>query len=305
MFQEIVSAPATLSPLAGLEDWWGAHEKLRRDADSPFAAAVIAGFRADRLGYAFASGYVEAVHQLLGERAGSRTALCASEEGGARPSAIATLLAPDGNGFRLGGDKKWTTLGTFADSLLVIASRGRQASGRNELAAVLVPANRDGVTLTEMPPIPFVPEIPHATLSLRDVRVEASDVLEGDAYLRVLKPFRTVEDLFVHGALCGWLVQVARRSGWPIAVVEQLLAVIAGLAALVDRPPLAPATHLALAGLIDLATAIVNGTDEHWSSVDEETRSRWQRDRPLLQIAHKAREARRETARAALGAAVV
>src|SRR5262245_25603109 len=99
-------------------------------------------------------------------------------------------------------------MASAAQSLLVVASTGN-VDGKNRLRVVRVPANAAGVRI-EPAVAPFVPEIAHARVTLDGVRVSAGDLLPGDGYDDYLKPFRTIEDLHVHGALLGYLIGVAR-----------------------------------------------------------------------------------------------
>lgn len=218
------------------------------------------------------------------------------EEGGAHPRAIRTALTAAGDGFRLAGHKRWATLSATGGDLVVIATRGDGDDGKPRLAAVTVAADAAGVTLTASA-APFVPEIPHATVALVDVAVSADAVLPGDGYAAYLKPFRTVEDLHVHAALCGYLVGVARRHRLGDALVERGLALAAALATLGAADPRAAATHRALAGAIDLAAQVVAGLEAAWAAVGGDEWQRWQRDRPLLGVARAARAARLDRAR--------
>jgi hypothetical protein len=106
-----------------------------------------------------------------------------------------------------------------------------------------------------------------------------------------------VEDSHVFAALLGWLLQVARRSGWPHEVREELLALVVTMRGLAQADPASPAVHLALAGALDLCRRRVEGLGSLWEQVDAPTRERWERDRFLLDVAGKVRAMRRETAR--------
>jgi acyl-CoA dehydrogenase len=291
--------PAALGSLA---DWWMQHLKLALRFSSPVDVAVAAGFCSDRLGYAFASGYHSALRALLpGLPREHRYALCATESGGGHPAAMRTRLSgPDAGPWRLDGTKTFVTLGSLADELLVVACEGQDAGGRNRLRLVRLDARRAGVSLTELPPPPFVPEVPHAQLRMEAVAVELGEVLPGDGYVRFLKPFRTVEDCHVFAAVLGWLLQVARRSEWPDEVREGLLALVVLMRGLAQMDPSSPEAHLALGGAIDLFHARLESLEPLWARVDATTRERWERDRPLLQVAGKVRAQRRETARRGL-----
>ena len=257
--------------------------------------AAGAGVLADRLGYAFAGGYRAALGRLVPGIAGN-AALCATEEGGAHPRFIRTMLEPDGDAWRLHGTKAWVTLGTAAEELLVVASVGADDNGRNRLKVARVPATRAGITLVARAATPFAPEIPHAEARFDGVKVDASDVLVGDGYDAYLKPFRTIEDVHVLAAAVGYLVGVARVSRWPRSWIEQALVVLLGLREIGAADPAARATHIALAGAFALTRRLVADAEPHWANVDVEERARWQRDIPLLNVAEKARVARIETA---------
>ena len=154
--------------------------------------------------------------------------LCASEERGAHPAAIATSLTRGADGAHvLRGKKKWTTFGPAADELLVVATTGADEVGRNRLKLVRIDARRAGVVVREMPPTPFAPELPHAQVEFVDVRVAEDEVLEGDGYARYLKPFRTVEDAHVLGAFVGHVAGLARVNAWPPDALEEALGVVA------------------------------------------------------------------------------
>lgn len=257
--------------------------------------AAAGGFVADRLGVAFLAGYRSALQRL--DPTLSRASLCATEEGGAHPRAIRARLEPGHGAFVLSGAKSFATLASHAQSLLVVASVG-ESDGKNRLRVVRIPRDRAGVTIRERAPLPFAPEIPHAELTLESVRVEASEVLEGDGYESVLKPFRTIEDAHVLAATVGYLVQIARRFGPAEAQLEAALATLAGLREVGVRDPLAPSTHVLLAGTFAAAERLSTSAD--FARADEATRARWERDRPLLAIASTARNQRREAAWRAL-----
>lgn len=293
------------TPLGSVEEWWRRHLGLASRFPVTADLALAGGFMADRLGYAFGSGYHAALRSLFPQLpADVPAALCATEAGGNHPSALRTRLSASGDGsFRLEGSKAFVTFGTHARQLLVVATEGQDAQGRNRLRFVRIDAARPGVTVTALPETPFVPEVPHAELRLEGVAVAADEVLPGDGYVRYLKPFRTVEDCHVHAAFLGWLMQVARRSGWPEAVQDEILAVASAVRSLALSDPESPAVHVALGGALDLCGRLVERVSALWERVDAPTRERWERDRPLLQVAGKARAKRREVARQRLALA--
>ncbi len=275
-----------------LDAWWRATRDAREIESTPVDRALVGGACADRLGFAFAAGYGEALRALVPDLAGI-TALCISEEHGNHPRAIATALREVAPGtFELTGRKKWATVGPLASTLLVAASTGVEA-GRNRLRIVRVTATAPGVRVVTMANA-FVPEIPHAEIELDRVTVHAADVLPGDGYAEYIKPFRTVEDIHVHAALLGYLIGVARRHALPRDVLEQLIALAVATRALAAGDRGAPELHVALAGTLALVAPVVARVEQLWPSGDE--RERWQRDRVLLSVARSARDARLKTA---------
>ena len=298
----LTESPAP-APLGSVGDWWTQHLQLASRFSLPVDVAFAGGFAADRLGYAFASGYHSALRSLFPALPREhRYALCVTEAEGGHPAAMHTQLSGAEGAQRLEGTKAFVTLGTAADELLVVASEGQDAQGRNRLRLVRIDSRRPGVTVTELPPTPFVPEVPHAELRLHEVAVAPGEVLPGDGYERYVKPFRTVEDCHVFAAALGWLLQVARRSGWPDEVREELLALAVTMRGLAQAEPASPAVHLALAGAIDLFRRRVDGLGPLWAQVDAPTRELWERDRLLLNVAGKVRAKRREVARQKLSA---
>lgn len=286
LFETLLAAPQPLGP--DFAAFRAGTRELRERFTHPMHRAIALGFRADRLGFAFISGYSAALTRVDPTlTAHDLAALCATEDGGGHPRAIRTTLV---NG-RLTGDKRFVSGGPLATQLLVVATEGKGDDGRNRLRVVRVAPTAAGVTLVTMPELPFVPEVPHASVELRDVEVRDGDALPGDGYADVLKPFRTLEDLHVFGALLGYLWSVARRSAWPDATGERLWAGLASAVTLGDADPKSPGTHLALAGLLAETHAILSSAS--WSGVPADEAARFERDRPLLKVASSAREARR------------
>lgn len=254
----------------------------------PFDRALALALRADRLGHAFAAGYHAALRALVPALGPAhRAALCATEAGGAHPKHIATRL--DGN--TVTGEKRWVTGGASATALLVLCVSGENPLGRKDLRLVWVDATDPGVLFEEMPPTPFIPEVPHAAVRFEGARVRA--VLDGDGWEDLVKPFRTVEDTHVHGAALAYLLGWGRRAGAPAAQTEALLAAAVTFRALAAMDPKAPATHLALAGAIAAAEGIFRDAD---AGIAGDEGARWARDRALLSVAGRARALRTERA---------
>jgi acyl-CoA dehydrogenase len=264
---------------------------LTQDISHPLSRAILSGFAADRMGWAFAGGYQAAGRQLLGSLPEEEVfALCATEHRGGHPNTIETHL----HGGRLTGAKTFVTMGPHATLLLVVASTGRDHRGRNQLKVALVSPDAAGVRLEAGPTLPFVPEVPHGSAHFEDVTPEL--VLDGDGYTDYLKPFRTIEDVHVHAALLGYLVQVGRRNAWPPEQIEALLVIISALSPL-SASPHRPGVHRVLGGVLAQSSVLL----EHLGTLpmEPDVRARWERDQPLLRIAASARATRLQRAREA------
>jgi alkylation response protein AidB-like acyl-CoA dehydrogenase len=194
------------------------------------------------------------------------------------------------------GDKRYSTLAPVADTLLVVASEGTDASGRNRLRVVRLDARARGVNVRRMPDIPFAPEVPHAEVRFDEVTASVDAVLPGDGYAAYLKPFRTVEDVHVHGALLGYVASVARRCGWPETLIEAIASLVVTARSLALADPSRPELHVALSGWLAESAALLERAEEHWARADEPERARWQRDRALSAVARGVREQRRARA---------
>jgi len=281
----------TPAALDSLEPWWNATRDVREAQNTTIDRALIGGVLADRLGFAFASGYQEALRALVGHD--GIGALCVTEARGNSPKDIDTTVTPRGDGFVVTGAKKWATAAPLATSLLVCAKTGVDAEGRNTLRLVRVPTKATGVMLTASS-APFVPEIPHAEVTLDNVHVAADALLPGDGYSDYVKPFRTVEDAHVHAALLGYLIGVARRFDFSRDLIERLLATALSVRSIGLADPTSIHVHIALAGAFTQIAHLVAEVEQAWEGGDEH--SRWQRDRALLRVASGARAARRDAA---------
>ncbi|HEY5924631.1 MAG TPA: acyl-CoA dehydrogenase family protein [Kofleriaceae bacterium] len=295
---DIIRALLAAQPPAAatLAEWWAATAAVRRAYETPVDRALVSAAFADRLGFAFTAGYQAALTHLFPIGDGVYS-LCITEATGNSPRDIATTLEPSNSPgmFVMNGRKKWATGAPLADGLIVAAKVGTDAEGRNQIRLARIGAQAPGVSLTPSN-APFVPEIPHAEVGLTNVAVLEADVLPGDGYDEYIKPFRTVEDAHVHAALVGYLIGVARRKRFAREVIERLaaLAITTRAAALADAK--AASTHVMLGGVFALIAHEVAGLEAPWAASPDEEWHRWQRDRALLQVAGKAREARRAKA---------
>lgn len=301
VLRHLLGDPPLSSPLQSedLDAWWSLHQTAAQPFATTVGRAFAAGFAMDRLGFAFASGYAEALAHLVPTLAGHRAALCATEKGGGHPRAMETRLEEVDDRYRLVGEKSFVTLGAHAEELLVVACVGTDDHERKKLRLVRIPKDRDGVRLVEGPPTPFVPEVPHARLILEGAKVGRDEVLEGDGYEDYVKPFRTVEDLHVMAASIGWIAQVMRRAEAPREQLEALGELATSCFALALVEPLDAAVHVVLGGAWRRFRALVS--ELPWERTDETTRARFERDRALFEVAGSVRQQRLDIAWGRLG----
>ena len=73
-------------------DWWPRHRAIAAEHPDTVQQAIVGGFVADRLGWAFASGYQAALRALFPDAPADRIcALCVTEADGNSPKAIKSI----------------------------------------------------------------------------------------------------------------------------------------------------------------------------------------------------------------------
>lgn len=292
MLPHLTADRAAAMPCDRVADWWPRHRAIAAEHAQTIHQAIVGGFVADRVGWAFASGYQAALRALFPSAPRDRLcALCVTEADGNSPKAIRSTLRAAEDAWVLNGAKKWTTLGPDG-ALFFVAARDEAGSGeRTAIRIALVPSDAAGVSIERMPETRFVPEVPHAQLRFENVK--STTLLPGDGYDLYVKPFRTVEDIHVQAAVLAYLMREGQRLSWPESWVERLSALLAALSTLADMPPAQPETHVALAGALRISTQLLEEADALWlKSPIDPAALRWQRDRELLSVAGKARELR-------------
>jgi acyl-CoA dehydrogenase len=298
MLPQLPASQAAAAPCESVAQWWPRHRAIAREHIDPIHQAIIGGFVADRVGWAFASGYQAALRALFPDAPADRIcALCVTEADGNSPKAIKSSLRRNGSGWTLDGAKRWTTLGPEG-ALFFVAARDDAASGeRASIRIARVDSTAQGMKIESMPATKFVPEVPHAQLQFENVKVSESDILPGDGYDLYVKPFRTVEDIHVQAAVLAYLMREGQRLSWPQGWLERLSALLAAMGKLSDMPAAHAETHIALAGALTIGGGLIEETEAFWlKSATDPAAMRWARDRALLTVAGKARELRTQRA---------
>jgi hypothetical protein len=296
MLPQLSASQAAAMRCESVADWWPRHRAIAAEHPDTVQQAIVGGFVADRLGWAFASGYQAALHALFPDAPADRIcALCVTEADGNSPKAIKSTLKSTSDGWILNGAKRWTTLGPKG-SLFFVAARDEAASAeRPSIRVSKVLSEARGLQIKSMPDTRFVPEVPHAQLQFDNVKVDS--LLPGDGYDLYVKPFRTVEDIHVQAAVLAYLMREAQRLGWPEPWIERLSALLAAFSTLSNMPAAHAETHIGLAGALAIASGLIAETDAFWlKSATDPATMRWQRDKELLTVAGKARELRTKRA---------
>jgi alkylation response protein AidB-like acyl-CoA dehydrogenase len=289
-------APTQVPPRASVAEWWPRWRMGAALIADSAGQAMLGGFDADRVGWAFASGYQAALRALLPELPADAVAVfCVTEETGNRPRDILTRITPAADGsVSIDGAKRWTTLGPDSSVLLIVGALPSSAdASRAQLKVARVAVGTPGLRLLPMPETRFVPEVPHARVQLDAVKVNAAALLPGDGYERYVKPFRTLEDAHVTLAVLAYLLRETRQRGWSGGFAERLCATMAALSEVAGAPADAPTTHLVLAGALAQAHALYAEAGTLWATAgDDPAAQRWTRDAALFGVAAAARQQR-------------
>ncbi|KAF0863340.1 acyl-CoA dehydrogenase [Pseudomonas sp. LD120] len=258
---------------------------------TPFELAVLGGRLMATPGLAFLVGYQAALRMLWPSAPLSLGALCATERRSLHPADMQTRLED----LHLHGRKDFVTAGDAADWLLV-AARCEAPGERAALRLTVVYAGEPGVKVQTLPAIGLMPEISHGCLLLDNATCE---LLAGDGWDAYVKPFRTLEDIYVLSAMCAWLYGVGQDSGWPQSLQLQLLGLLAGCAEVSRQNPSLSGGHILLGGLFAQFQVLRAGIDAAFANGPECWRGQWARDQALLDLAASAREQRLAKALAA------
>ena len=258
---------------------------------TPFELATVGGRLMATPGLAFLVGYQAALRMLWPSAPQSLGAMCATEQRSLRVADMQTRL----NDLRVSGRKDFVTAGDAADWLLV-AARSEESGETARLSLAVVYPGEPGVRVEKLPAIPLMPDISHGRLFLNNALCE---LLAGDGWDAYVKPFRTLEDIYVLSAMTAWLYGVGHDSDWSQALQLRLLALLAGCAEVSRQAPNNPVGHILLGGLFaqfdglkaEVNQALAEGPS-HWAAM-------WQRDQAVMDLAAGARGKRLAKALAA------
>jgi len=163
---------------------------------------------------------------------------------GSDPARVSTTATPteDGAGYRLEGRKLWTTNGTVADVLVVLAKVPRSEGRRGGITAFIVPSETDGVDVEARIEFMGLRGIENAQLRFTDAYVPNENVIgrEGQGLKIALATLNTGRLAIpaICAGVCKWATKIARefasqRVQWgkPIGEHDEVAQRIAFIAA--------------------------------------------------------------------------
>ncbi len=281
---------------------WKAEQK-RFATNDPWLAAVSAAMQADRLAWAFFSGYQGAIQSAFPGHAsvGHAGAFCVNESHRKISEITTTLTANDG-GLTLSGSKAWV-LAEFQElDLFVLAKKaGGPEAGPGSMSVVHLSIDSPGVSHGDVRPQPMVPEIPHSSIEFNAVRLEPEQVIDGDGYADFAKPFRLREDLFVTSCALAYLLGEAKSGKWPTAWIQRCISVMSMMHQCTELDPKEVKTHILVAGALSFSGEVIRESEELWTLHQTDERNRWHRDKPILELGKDARRQRAMTSWATVG----
>jgi acyl-CoA dehydrogenase len=284
------------TPCPELAQWlpiWRTVQAASANRD-PFVASLIAALTADRLAWAFFSGYQGALQSAFPDSIedGRVGALCV-HEAGRKMTEVTTSVEFRDRILHLHGKKSWALTSIEDLTLLVLARRsdGPQ-KGPGSLVMVRLPSSAVGVALGHSRPQAVVPELAHSEVCFEAVRLMPEQLVLGDGYAEHAKPFRVLEDIFVTGSTLAYLFAEAQSGDWPTTWRQRCIAAIAMLHACADLDPRDTRAHILVAGSQSFAGDVIRESENHWQAAQAIAHNRWQRDRPILSLGKEARRQR-------------
>jgi alkylation response protein AidB-like acyl-CoA dehydrogenase len=170
--------------------------------------------------------------------------LLTEQDVGSDPARLATTATPVDAGYVLNGSKLWTTNGTIADIVIVMAKVPKSEGHRGGISAFVLPYDTEGVVVEHRNAFVGMRGIENSVTSLENVFVPAENLIarEGDGLRIALSTLNTgrLALLAISAGVAKWATKIGRewsteRVQWgrPIGqhdAIAQKLAFIAGSA---------------------------------------------------------------------------
>jgi hypothetical protein len=117
-------------------------------------------------------------------------------------------------------------------------------------------------------------------------------LLAGDGWDAYIKPFRTLEDIYVLSAMSAWLYGVGQDCDWPQSLQLRLLALLAGCAEVSRQSPSSNVGHVLLGGLFAQFDSLKSELNDAFNDGPAQWAELWGRDQAVLDLATGARAKR-------------
>lgn len=268
-------------------DEFEAHVLTENKAES-LKTALALSLRVTSIGQAFALGYRCALQCLLPSlKQDTWAALCVTERTGSSPKQLKTKV--DKQGY-ITGEKSFVSMADKAEQLIVIAITGEPLA-RPNVKAVLISNKMAGVAIDTIPNMGMMPELEHGTLSLTNVK---GNILEGDGYGEINKPFRGIEDAHLLMAFTGLVLSKTVRYELSDTLLDDCLLIIHSLLSVEFND--SPWSTLQINAAYRLFSKVLETFEEGLSSLPESFDGQWHRDKKVFSLAVKTRALKREKA---------
>lgn len=280
-----------------MTDWFERHQCVTNELKNSIDKALLGGFCFRQTSFAFASAYQSAMESMFRLDGKAIAALCHTEKGVKKPREMQTTLTCHKGKTVLNGSKSFVSGGTDAEVLFISAVDLRETTNAEQahVRIVKLDAKRTGINAKALPTLPFVPELSHAALALNQVTLSDEDIVDGDGYKDMIKPFRSEEDIHILAALTAQRLRVALdQKQTDIAV--RLLSLVSSIKGLETADRSAPSCHLQLAGVKASFEDIVALQEPLITQSMPAFQAAWRRDKALLSIAEKAQSIRTQHA---------
>lgn len=270
-------------------------------SDDPFVRLVHSALRAGSQSNAGIAGHQAAVRRLFPRTpTDAITSFCVSEKRGPHPRYIETQLESVDGQWQVSGAKMWGTMAPPATLIYVAASTG-VVEGQNQLKMVGVCGDASGITQVPLPPERQAGDVPICDLRFAATPVQEDHIYDEDAYETYIKPFRLVEDVFSAVATQIALFRLGRDAGLTHEQREDLLALIVQGHAVAESTMSAPGDLLLITSYLRSSQLFWGSLEGGFATASAAVRKCWDVGRPILTVAARAREQRRQNAWQALG----
>lgn len=260
----------------------------------PFIASIASSIRADRLAWAFFSGYQGAILAAFRDRVklGAVAALCVNEAG-RKITDITTAVEFRGDSLYLHGYKSWALAGIDDLNLLVLARRSDVSQkGPGSLVVASLPLHSVGVSRGPSRLQAVVPELVHSEVLFESVSLTLAQLVPGDGYSEYAKPFRVFEDIFVAANTLAYLLAESSTGSWPTTWCQRCIAAISMLHVCSRLDLRDVSAHILVAGSLAFAGDVIQGSKSLWKMEQAAAHDRWLRDKQILSLGRESRRLR-------------